>query len=103
MTFIPGQSGNPTGRPKLRVVGAGSERMRHSSRTVKGALERFIKRNYTARKLQQLYDAMTEKQKLELYLASLPYLVIKPQPDSLTDEQVNAAFEKIQSQLSKIS
>jgi hypothetical protein len=53
---------------------------------VKGALERFIKRNYTARKLQQLHDAMTEKQKLELYLASIPYLITKPSPDSLTDE-----------------
>jgi len=94
MTFIPGQSGNPTGRPKLRVVGAGSERMRHSSRTVKGALERFIKRNYTARKLQQLFDAMSEKQRLELYQTALPYLMPRPQADAITPEEAEQLYTK---------
>ena len=99
MPFTPGQSGNPSGRPKLHVAGPGSARMRHSATTVKGSLERFIKRNYTARKLQKLFDAMTERQRLELYLAALPYLVVKPQVDSLSDDQINQAFEMVQSKL----
>ncbi len=48
------ESANATGRPK------------HSVRTVKGMVERFVKRNITPNKLQKMFDALSEKDKLNM-------------------------------------
>jgi len=62
-----GASPNPEGR----------RRMKHSARTIKGMVERFVKRNITTNKLQGLYDILTAKEKLQFLTEVLPYCVPK--------------------------
>ncbi len=56
---------NPAGRPK------------HSVTTVKGMVERFIKRNITPNKLQKMFNVLNEKEKLNMLTELLPYVSAK--------------------------
>jgi hypothetical protein len=55
-------SPNPEGRRKTR----------YSARLVKGMVENFLKRNITPRKLQQMFNALSEKDKLQMLMKLLP-------------------------------
>jgi hypothetical protein len=78
-----GKSGNPTGRP------------RHSVRTVKGMVERFIQKNITPNKMQKMYDSLTSSQQLEMLTTLLPYIIPKQSTESLSTDQIDELYEKI--------
>lgn len=86
-----GTSGNPHGRPKLK----------NSVRSIKGMVERFVKRNITPNRLQKMYDALTENQKLEMLTMLLPYVMAKPAStaDTLTPEEIDALYAKLELKL----
>jgi hypothetical protein len=82
--WVPGsKSANPNGRP------------RHSVRTVKGMVERFIKRNITPNKLQVMYDGLTVQQKLDMLTELLPYVAPRQSADGLTPSQIDEAYERL--------
>src|SRR5690242_401445 len=65
------KKGDPSTNP------AGRKKMKHSARTVKGMVERFIKRNITPNKLQAMYDGLEAKDKLTVLMELLPYCAAK--------------------------
>ncbi|SRR6266536_3981462 len=68
MTFVKGMvSPNPKGRGLHR----------HSSLTIKGRVERFLSKNMSALKLQEIYNDLNSKDKLEMLSLLLPYIVSK--------------------------
>jgi hypothetical protein len=82
--WVPGsKSANPNGRP------------RHSVRTVKGMVERFIKRNITPNKLQVMYDGLTVQQKLSMLTELLPYVAPRQTAESLSSSDIDTMYEKI--------
>jgi hypothetical protein len=76
-------SANPTGRPK------------HSVRTVKGMVERFIKRNITPNKLQVMFNALSEKDKLNMLTELLPYVAPKQTGETINAEDVDRLYDKV--------
>jgi hypothetical protein len=74
---------NPAGRP------------RHSVRTVRGMVERFVKRNITPNKLQKMYDTLTEQQKLDMLTQLLPYVAAKVPTEGLTNADIDELYNKI--------
>ncbi len=74
---------NPNGRP------------RHSVTTIKGMVERFIKRNITPNKLQVMFDGLTEQQKLNMLTELLPYVTPKQTADGLTSAQIDEAYNRL--------
>ena len=75
---------NPGGRPK------------NSARSIKGMLERFVRRNASPRQLQKMYDKLTENQKLEMLTQILPYVAPRLAPNSLTTDEINQLYEKVE-------
>ena len=75
---------NPNGRPK------------NSVRSIKGMLERFMRRNASPRQLQKMYDKLTENQKLEMITQILPYVLAKPQADSLSVHEIEELYSKLE-------
>jgi len=51
------QSPNPEGR----------RRMKHSAKTIKGSVERFLAKVYTPRKMKEIHDGLNAKGKLEMF------------------------------------
>jgi hypothetical protein len=78
-----GTSGNPEGRP------------RHSVRTVKGMVERFVKKNVTPNKLQKMYDTLTEQQKLNMLTELLPYVAAKVPTEGLSNADIDTLYDRI--------
>ena len=90
MTFVKGESGNIYGRPRKNT--------RHSIRTVKGMIENFIKRNISPAKLQQMFDGLNDKEKLETLTGLLPYILAKAQPltfEGLNDHDLNLLYDQV--------
>lgn len=75
---------NPHGRP------------RHSVTTVKGMVERFVKRNITPNKLQKMFDGLNELQKLNMLTELLPYVASK---QSATDGLSSAEIDKLYAEI----
>lgn len=73
--FVAGKSGNESGRPKA------------SARTVKGMVERFVKRNISPNKLSKIFEKLTEGQKADLLLQLLPYVIPKVPSDGINQEE----------------
>src|SRR6266542_353264 len=66
MTFVKGMvSPNPKGRGLHR----------HSSLTIKGRVERFLSKNMSALKLQEIYNDLDAKGKLEMIALLMPYIL----------------------------
>lgn len=87
-----GVSGNPAGRRK----------MKHSARTLKGTIERFLKRNFTPNKMQELYNELPATQKLTVLTELLPYLMprqsavnVKTQINGLTETELDELYKRI--------
>lgn len=88
-----GNSPNPEGRAK----------MKNSARTVKGMVERFIKRNITPNKLQEMYEGLKDpKDKLLMLTYLLPYcapkqsqLSINAQFDHLSDTELEKLYSRV--------
>ncbi|MBL7739365.1 MAG: hypothetical protein JNK14_09100 [Chitinophagaceae bacterium] len=85
-------SPNPEGRRK----------MKNSARTVKGMVERFIKRNITPNKLQALYDGLPAKDKLTFLIEILPYcapkqsaLAVEGRFAELSDNDLDKLYNKV--------
>lgn len=91
MWIAGGKSPNPEGA-RLRN--------KHSSRTVKGMVERFVKKNITPNKLQVMYETLKEQQRLEMLLQLLPYVMPKAQAESLTDDELATLYERLENKLS---
>lgn len=76
-----GLSPNPEGRRK----------MKSSARTVRGMVERFIKRNITPQKLQAMYDGLkTERDRFTMLTELMPYCAAK-----LSAVNMDLRFEKL--------
>ncbi len=83
-------SANPAGRPK------------HSVRTVKGMVERFVKRNITPNKLQKMFDALSEKERLNMLTELLPYVASKMGScDSLSAADVDSLYSNLMAEIEK--
>ncbi len=75
---------NSSGRPK------------NSVRSIKGMLERFVRRNASPRQLQKMYDKLTENQKLEMITQIFPYVIGKIQPDSISEADIELLYSKLE-------
>lgn len=93
MWIAGGKSPNPEGS---RV------RNKHSARTTKGMVQRFINRNITPRKLQSLYDGLTSLQKVDLLSQLLPYVLPKQSPESVSEQEINEAYERLEKTLKDV-
>lgn len=82
---------------------AGRGKMKHSARTVKGMVERFIKRNISPNKLQLMFDGLkTDKDKLQVLTELMPYVVAKQsslQIESRFEEMTDADLDKLYSKV----
>jgi hypothetical protein len=85
--WVPGKSGNPEGA------------RRHSVRTPKGMILAFIKKNISPTKLGKLYESLNEKDKISVLLELLPYVVSKAAPDSLSSDEIESLFSKLETVL----
>ena len=81
-----GPSPNPSGRPKNV----------NSVRTVRGMVQRFIKKNITPNKMQKMYDGLTDLQRLEMLQSLLPYVIARVQPDAISEAEVELLYEKLE-------
>ena len=79
-----GKSANPAGRPKQSV------------RSPKGMLLRFINRNLSPRKVQELYDKLTEKDKLAFLTELLPYVLAKQSAEGLNPDEIEQLYAKLE-------
>ena len=87
------ESANPAGRPKNV----------NSVRTVKGMVERFVKRNISPVKLQGMFNSLKEAQRLEMLLQLLPYVLPKVQADSLSEAEITALYEKLEKSFNHVA
>ncbi|HLX52688.1 MAG TPA: hypothetical protein VKR58_02045 [Aquella sp.] len=80
-----GDSPNPLGRKIAR-------------NTIRRSIERFLKKNISARALQTLYDHLEPKDKLSLLLQLLPYnmakATIQSEWERLDDKQIDELYAK---------
>jgi hypothetical protein len=71
-----GESPNPLGRKLAR-------------QTIQGAVERFLKKNLTQKKLQTLYDTLQPKDQLSLAMMLVPYVLPKKADESVSREELD--------------
>jgi hypothetical protein len=88
-----GSSPNPQGRPKKK----------RSSEPIARLIERFVQRNITPRKLQQIYDKLESRDRLLFLVDLLPYAVSKKPTQAtigigqLSDPQLNELYDAVMS------
>jgi hypothetical protein len=88
--FVAGQqSPNPSGRPK------------HSVRSVKGMVERFVRRNMTPNRLSRIFDELSARDQAELLTALLPYVISKQPTDAINQEEIERLHAMLQEALNK--
>jgi hypothetical protein len=86
-----GQSPNPQGRPKKK----------RSSEPIARLIERFVARNITPRKLQQMYDKLEVKDRMLFMIDILPYAVSKKPIQAaigigqLNDQQLDQLYNQV--------
>lgn len=84
----------------LKVVRKRPKRLMHSARTIRGKVERFIRKNMSINQLQKLYDPLTEKEKLQFLTELLPYVLARPSAGQdmdlnlLSDQQLDQMMER---------
>jgi len=91
-----GISPNPEGRRKTK----------YSSRTIKGKIENFLKRNVTVNRLQKMYDGLSEKEKFQFVLELLPYCMPKQQAiqfEKLNDDDLDRLYNSVMAGLKETS
>lgn len=81
------QPQNPAGRPRYSVT------------TIKGMVERFVKRNITPNKLQRMYNTLSVKDQLQLLTELLPYTLPKQAAESLGAGDIDALYDKVMESL----
>lgn len=72
------------GRPKYSVL------------EPKGMLLRFVKRNISPNKLQDLYSRLTPWQKADFLKEVLPYILSKKQPDSISADEIDLLYSRLE-------
>ena len=85
--FVAGKSGNEQGRPRSSV------------RSVKGMVERFVRRNITPTKLSKIFEKLTESQKADFLLQLLPYTIAKQSPEGINQEEIDRLYNMVQDAL----
>ncbi len=85
--FVAGKTGNPAGRPK------------NSVRSIKGMVERFVKRNITPNRLQKMYASLSAKDQIEMLLQLLPYTIAKQSPEGLSNEEIDRLYQMVEDAL----
>jgi hypothetical protein len=85
--WIAGQSGNVSGRPKGR---------KYSATSLKGKLDRFLKRNMTMQAMQDMYNALTASDKSKFLAAILQYTLPKQSTEGLSNEEIDSLYDQIQ-------
>lgn len=92
--WVKGVSPNPEGR----------RAMKHSALTIKGKVERFLNKNISPNKLQKMFNALSEKERLQMILELLPYAASK-QPamsfDRLSDNDLDTLYSRVMEGLNK--
>lgn len=89
MWIVGGKSPNPGGRPKIVS----------SVRTIKGMVERFVKKNITPNRLQKMFNGLKESQQLEMLLQLLPYVIPRVQADRLTNEEIEQLYSRLEEKI----
>ena len=72
---------------------------RHSVRTPKGMIQAFIKRHISPQKFGKLYNTLTESEKINVLLKLLPYVVAPAQAESLSPEETQELYERLETKL----
>jgi hypothetical protein len=95
---------NPNGNITWLAGGASPNPLgsKLTQRTIAGAVSRFLKRNLTSRKLQQLHDSLQQpKEKLFLLLALLPYELSKKADQTVSREEIEEVRQMLEIKSSK--
>ena len=87
--YVAGKSGNAAGRPKNR----------YSVNTVKGLAERFLKKQMTTRKLNELYEKLSAKDKADFLVSLAPYCTPMMTESGISKEEVEILYDKVQQAL----
>src|SRR5688572_10330811 len=78
-----GKSANPLGRPKS------------SARSVKGMVERFVRRNISPNRLSRIFDELSASQQADLLMQMLPFVIPRQSPDSISQEEVERLHQML--------
>jgi RNase P protein component len=81
------KSANPSGRPKS------------SARSIKGMVERFVRRNITRNRLSRIFDELSASQQADLLMQMLPFIIPKQSPDSISQEEVERLHQMLEQAL----
>ena len=83
--WVPGSSSaNPSGRPK------------NSVRTIKGMVERFVRRNISPNRLQKMYAGLSARDQVDMLLQLLPYAIAKQTNDGISNEEVEKLYALVE-------
>lgn len=75
--FVAGKSGNLKGRPK------------HSATSIKGRVERFLRRQMTATRLNRIFDELDAKDQVAMLKEFLPYVMPKQSSEGISQEEID--------------
>ena len=90
--WIAGQSGNPEGK---------KTGTRHSARTIKGRIERFLGRNMSAKALQTMFSKLPEKEQAQMLVALLPFVLPRQSMEAMSSEQIDTLYDRMMEGLNK--
>ena len=80
------ESANPKGRPGNR----------QSSRTVRGMVERFVKRNISPNRLAKIFNQLSPKEQADMLLQLLPFTIGRKAADSISEEEASKLYEMLE-------
>ena len=76
---------NKHGRPKA------------SARSIKGMIERFVRRYISPNRLSRIFDELCASQQADLLMQMLPFVIPKQSPDSISPEEVERLHQMLES------
>src|SRR5688572_5280859 len=82
--WVTGKSGNPEGGK------------RHGARTIRGMVQRLMKREFSPTKMHKIIEGLTVSQKADLYVQLLPYCEAKMQADSLSTHEIDQLYDRLE-------
>ena len=85
---------NPNWQIGMKAVNA-QGRPKNSVTTVRGMVERFVKRNITPNRLQKMYNALTELQKMQMLQELLPYVIARRPAETLDESMINDLYKRL--------
>lgn len=77
----------------------GAGRPRNSSLTIKGKVENWLRGVISQREFKKLYNGMKEQEKLNMILQLMRYCVAPVQADSLSPEEIEQLYSRLEKQI----